>query len=384
MKITAVDAVAVSLPLRRPHLSAVQARERVFVIVRLKTDTGLEGLGEATVLKEWGGPHMTYFGESYKIVALVIATYLGPAILGEDPAQLQMLHQKMDRAIKGYPYAKAAVDIACYDAVGKALGVSVSTLLGGAVRRRIPVAHSIGLMTPEQAAAEAREAVDEGITTIKLKVGLDPRRDVETVRQVRQAIGPGVNITVDVNQGYPTPGEAVRILRQMLEHDILFVEQPVEGIEAMAQVARELPVPVMHDESAWTSHDVLRIIRLGAGDIVSLYTTKPGGLWPARQMATLTEVGGLSANVNGSGETGVGNAANLHLAASATAVRHACVVPITGPAGKAPTRIAQRVYLDDIIREPFSYEEGCLVVPDGPGLGVALDEEKLAKYRVAL
>jgi len=384
MKITALETVAVSLPLRRPHVSAVQARERVFILVRLRTDAGLEGLGEATVLKEWGGPFNTYYGESYRTVALVIGTYLAPAVIGEDPAQLQRLHQKMHRAIKGYPYAKAAVDIACHDVVGQALGVPVSTLLGGLVRARIPVAHSIGIMGPEQAAAEAAEAVGEGVQTIKLKVGLDPVRDLDTVRRVRQAVGPGIQLTVDVNQGYPTAGEALAILRRMLEHQLLFVEQPVEGLEAMAAVARALPVPVMHDESAWTAHDVLRIIALRAGDMVSLHTTKPGGLWPARQMATVVEVGGLSANVNGSGETGVGNAANLHLAGSAAAVRHACVVPVTGLDGKAPTRVAQRVYLDDIVREPFKYEDGCLVVPEGPGLGVALDEEKLAKYRVAL
>ena len=384
MKITAVETVAVSLPMRRPHLSAVQAAERVFIIVRLHTDAGMVGLGEATVLKEWGGPHMTYYGESYKTVALVIGAYLAPVLVGEDPSQFQVLHQKMDRAIKGYPYAKAAVDIACYDVVGKALGVPASTLLGGLVRRLIPVAHSIGIMTPEKAAAEAQEAVGEGIKTIKLKVGLNPRRDLETVRQVRKAVGPEIPITVDVNQGYPSPREAVRILRQMMEHDILFAEQPVEGIEAMAEVARDLSLPLMHDESAWTAQDVLRIIKLRAGDIVSLYTTKPGGLWPARQMAAVVEAGGLAANVNGSGETGVGNAANLHLAGSAAAVRHACVVPITALEGKAPTKIAARVYLDDIIREPFKYEEGCLVVPEGPGLGITLDEEKVAKYRVAL
>jgi muconate cycloisomerase len=384
MKITSVETIAVSLPMRRPHLSAVQAAERVFIILRLHTDAGLVGLGEATVLKEWGGPHMTYYGESYKTVALVVSAYLAPALVGEDPSQFQVLHKKMDRAIKGYPYAKAALDIACYDAVGKALGVPASTLLGGLVRRRIPITHSIGIMPPEKAAAEAQEAVGERIATIKLKVGLDPRRDLETVRQVRKAVGPEIAITVDVNQGYPSPREAVRILQEMLEHNILFAEQPVEGIEAMAEVSRELSLPLMHDESAWTAQDVLRIIKLRAGDIISLYTTKPGGLWPAHQMAAVVEAGGLAANVNGSGETGVGNAANLHLAGSAGAVRHACVIPITSLEGKGPTKIAARVYLDDIIREPFKYEEGCLLVPEGPGLGISLDEEKLAKYRVAV
>ena len=252
------------------------------------------------------------------------------------------------------------------------------------MRPRIPIAHSVGIMTPERAAAEARQAVDEGIRTIKLKVGLEPRRDVETVARVRTAVGPDVAITVDANQDYPSPREAVRVLREMMAHGILFAEQPVEGLEAMAEVARGLDLPLMHDEGAWTPQDVLRIIRHRAGDIVSLYTTKPGGLWPARKVAAVAEVGGLSANVNGSAETGVGNAANLHLAGSTPIVRHACVVPITGLEGTAPTTVAGRFSLDDIIREPCRYEGGSLHVPDGPGLGIALDEEKRAKYRVAL
>jgi muconate cycloisomerase len=237
-------------------------------------------------------------------------------------------------------------------------------------------------MAPEQAAAEAQEAVGEGIRTIKVKVGLDPRRDLETVARVRRAVGPGVAITVDGNQGYPSPREAIRILGEMMAHDILFAEQPVEGIEAMAEVARGLPLPLMHDESAWTPQDVLRIIRERAGDIVSLYTTKPGGLWPARKMAAVAEAGGLAANVNGSAETGVGNAANLHLAGSTPIARHACVIPVTGVEASKPTRVAGRFYLDDIIRDPFTYEDGHLLVPDGPGLGVTLDEDKLARYRI--
>jgi muconate cycloisomerase len=384
VKITSVETIAVSLPLRRPHVSAVQARERIFIIVRVHTDSGLVGLGEATVLKEWGGPHMTYYGESHKTVALVIEAYLAPAVVGADPLQREALHQTMNRTIKGYPYAKAALDIACHDLAGKALGVPACVLLGGRVRHRIPVAHSIGIMTPEAAAVEAAEAAGEGIGTIKIKVGLDPHRDVETVARVRKAVGPDVAITVDGNQGYPSPREAARVLREMMEHRILFAEQPVEGVEAMAEVARALDLPLMHDESAWTPQDVLRIIRQGAGDMVSLYTTKPGGLWPAGKMAAVAEAGGLSANVNGSAETGVGNAANLHLAASAPVARHACVVPVTGLEPARPTRVAGRFYLDDIVREPFDYADGHLRVPEGPGLGVTLDEEKMARYRVPL
>ena len=138
----------------------------------------------------------------------------------------------------------------------------------------------------------------------------------------------------------------------------------------------------MADESAWTPQDVLEIIGKKAADIISLYTTKPGGLFKAKKVAAVAEAGGLQCNVNGSVETGVGNAANLHLAASTAAASLACVVPVSTPMGKGKKGIAGIYYIDDIIAEPFEYADGELVVSTKPGLGVELDEEKVERYRV--
>ncbi|HBY94161.1 MAG: hypothetical protein M5U01_14715 [Ardenticatenaceae bacterium] len=386
MKITTIETLQVAIPLRRLHQMAAGGADiglGKYPIIKVKTDEGIVGLGEAPALKEWGGDYGTYFGESAKTVMLVIREHLAPVLEGQDPFRIEWIHGLMDKAIKGHPYAKAAIDMALYDIMGKALGVPAYQLLGGLYRREIPLAHSIGIMPAEKAAAEAAVAVEDGIKTIKLKIGLDPERDVATVREVRKTVGPGITITVDGNQGYPSAKAAIRVLRRMEEYNVLFVEQPVEGLSAMAKIAQAVDMSVMADESAWTSQDILRILDMRAADFVSLYPTKPGGLWKAKKVAAVCEAGGIYCNVNGSAELGIANAANLHLSASTKVVTLACVYPVTTLEGREKTKLAGRFYLDDIITEPFEYKDGALIVPDGPGLGVELDERKVDKYRIA-
>ena len=382
MKIKAIRTYVVSLPMRRAHVSAVGAKVRRYVLVEITTDSEFVGYGEAPVLKEWGGNHGAYYGESYGTVLHVVHDILAPVLKDQDPLNVQLLHAAMDSAVKGHPYAKAAIDMALYDIQGKFLGVPVYQLLGGCVRSRVPVCHSIGIMPADIAASEAGYAVEDGIKAIKLKIGLDLKRDLEAVRRVREAIGDDITITVDANQAYATASAAVMALKQMEVYGILFAEQPVQGVEAMAQVAHRVSMPLMHDEGAWTPRDILRIYEHRAGELISLYTTKPGGLWPAKKVAAVAEAAGFLCNVNGSAETGVGNAANLHLAASTPVVVYPCVIPVTRLDGNSPTNVAGAFFDDDIITEPFEFVDGSLVVPSRPGLGVTIDKSKLQKYVV--
>jgi len=173
----------------------------------------------------------------------------------------------------------------------------------------------------------------------------------------------------------------VKIIKAMEEYDLLYMEQPVEGIDRMAEVARRVDTPIMADESAWTPQDVFEIVQKKAADIISIYTTKPGGMFKAKKVAAIAEAAGLSCNVNGSVETGVGNAANIHLAASTGVVRYGCVVPVSTPKGKGKGSIAGIYYQDDIIQEPFEYSDGEIIVSSKPGLAIELDEDKLKFYR---
>lgn len=382
-RIQSISTVVVQLPTRREHKwTGLTESIGRYVLTRMVDDDGRVGWGEAAALKDWGGEFGRYFGESAAIVELVIERYLGPAVIGVDTANIVELHARMDAVIKGYPYAKAAVEFAAYDLAGKRLGVPVHTLLGGCARTRVPVTHSIGLIGIEEAEREVAQVVAEGIRTIKIKVGVDAKRDIAMVKAVRAVAGPDVDLCVDANEGYKTPGEAVVVLKEMEKSGLKYAEQPCMGIERIAEVARALDTPVMADESGWNAHDAIQIAEQHSVDIVSIYTTKPGGLYRAMEVAAVCRAAGILCNVNGSIETGVGNLANIQLAAAAPAVTLSCVVPVSTPAEAQAGRIGGIYYKDDLISEPMKFVDGAIEVPLGHGMGIAPDEAKISKYKV--
>lgn len=381
--IASLATLIVQLPTRREHKwTGLTEPIGRYILVQMTDSDGRTGWGEAAALKDWGGEFGRYFGESAGIVDFVIGRYLAPAVEGVDTANIVELHARMDAVIKGYPYAKAAVEFAAYDLAGKRLGVPVHMLLGGRARERVPVTHSIGLIPVEEAAAEAAQVAAEGIRTIKIKIGIDARRDIAVVRAVRGAAGPDMDICVDANEGYRTPGEAVTVLREMEKFRLKYAEQPCMGIERIAEVARALDTPVMADESAWNAHDAVQIAEQHTIDIVSIYTTKPGGLYKAMEVAAVCRAAGIACNVNGSIETGVGNLANVQLAAAAPSVTLSCVVPVSTPAEHQQGRIGGIYYRDDLITAPMKLIDGAIEVPQAPGMGIAVDEAKIEKYRV--
>ena len=381
--LASLDLVHVSLPTRREHRWAGLSEPiGGYVLVKATGQDGTVGWGEAPALKDWGGEYGRYFGESPSTTIDVVTRYLAPAVIGCLPVDIIDLHGRMDRVIKGFPYAKAAVEFAVYDLAGRQLGLPVHQLLGGAARRRIPVTHSIGLIGIEEAEREVAKVAAEGIRTIKIKVGIEPDRDVAMVRRIRDTVGPSVELCIDANQGYRTPGEAIQTFRRMEAARITYFEQPVEGIDRLAEVARAVDAPVMADESAWTAHDVIQIVEKRAAQIVSIYTTKPGGLFRAMQVAAVCKAAGIVCNVNGSVETGIGNLANLQLAAAAEPVVLSCVVPVSTPAEAQSGQVGGIYYKDDLIAEPMRLVDGHLELPAGPGMGIAADAAKIARYTV--
>ncbi len=384
MKIAGCEVFLIAVPSRREHTWASKMETPIghHAIVRVDTDEGVSGWGEAPAIATWGGAHMRYYGETPETVKHIVESYLLRAIREVDPAEIAVVHSRMDRVVKGHPYAKAAVDMACHDLAGKQLGVPVWKLLGGRQRDAIEVTHSLGIMEIDRCVAEAEQAVGEGIRTIKCKTGLDPERDVELVRLLRETVGPEVKIRVDGNEGYRTVAQAVETTRRQEEYDLLLCEQPVAGAEALAAVAARIGSPVMADESAWTVHDILELHELQAAAFFSCYVTKPGGLHRARQQAEVAGALGFVCDIGGSIELGIGNAANLHLGAALPIAELPSVCPVTKPAGAAGPEIAGIYYTDDIVTEPFRFEDGRVLCPDGPGLGVEVDTDKLAQYAV--
>jgi muconate cycloisomerase len=160
------------------------------------------------------------------------------------------------------------------------------------------------------------------------------------------------------------------------------MEQPVADVEHLAQVARDVTVPIMADEGAWTRQNILELREHQAAELFALYVTKPGGLHRANQVGVVAESAGMRCDIGGSIEMGIGNAANLHLGAAVPIAGLASVVPVNRPAEDYNGQIASVYYEDDIVAEPFTHEDGAVLVPEGPGLGVEVDEAKLAKYSI--
>lgn len=381
--IKTIETLLVQLPPRREHkwtgLTEVIGR---YVIVKVTDSDGRVGWGEAPALKDWGGEFGRYFGESAAIVKLVVENYLAPAVIGIELGNFVDLHARMDAIIKGYPYSKAALEFAIYDVTARWLGIPVHTLLGGKRSETIPVAHSIGLISIEEAQSEVRAIVREGVKTIKVKIGQNPERDIAMVAAVRDAAGDSIDICVDANEGYATPALAVQTYRRIEHFRIKYFEQPVMGIERIADVGRRIDAPVMADESAWNAHDAIQIIATGGIGIVSIYTTKSGGLYKAMELGAVCRAAGIVCNVNGSIETGIGNLANVQLAAACPAVSLPCVIPVSTPQEAQEGQIGGIYYKDDLLVEPMRFVNGAIVVPSGVGMGIDIDLKKIEKYQV--
>lgn len=384
MQLARCKTFRISVPARRDHAWASKMSTPIgyHAVVRVETSDGLVGWGESPAGETWGGSDMRYYGETPETVCHMIEDHLFPAVKGMDPVQIGAIHHRMDKVVKGNPYAKAALDIAIHDIMGKALGRPVCDLLGGDFRDGIEVAHSLGILPVDQCIEEARIAVSEGILTIKCKTGVDAARDIELVRRLREEVSDTVKIRVDGNEGYRSVSEAARVTRAQEEYGILLCEQPMMGARNLARVAQRIDSPVMADESAWTMQDIVELDCLSAAQYISCYVAKPGGLHRAKQQGDLAAALHIDADIGGSIELGIGNAANLHLGAALPNAILPSVCPVTKPKGQSGPEVAGIYYLDDIVTSAFGFENGKVMRPNGPGLGIEVDTDKIAEYAV--
>jgi L-alanine-DL-glutamate epimerase-like enolase superfamily enzyme len=380
-----IEAIPIQLPPRRDwKWRGLAGSLGHWVVVRVHTDNGLVGLGEATPLADWGGDFNRYAGETPATVAHVVEDILQPALAGTDPFDVESVVRLMDEVVSGHVYAKAAVEMALFDLQGKLAQQPLYNLLGGRFREGIRIAHMIGLMPAEDAVEEARHARDEGCTAFQVKGTGDLERDLGVVRALRRELGHQPLLRLDANQGYRRLGtkQAIKAIRALVDAGIGMIEQPTEGLREMAAIRQAVDVPVIADESCWQPQDVLAVAEAGAADAISIYVAKSGGLANARRIAILAEAHGLPCDVNGSLESGIGNAASLHLAVAQPAISLPAVIPVTVTAAGEHPRFAGRYYADDVVTESFRFEDGFVFPPEKPGLGVELDEEKLAAFRV--
>jgi muconate cycloisomerase len=370
MKITTIECIPVRVPIR-PEVAIRGSggchSESPFLLIKVHTDEGVYGLGEVSCTPRWSG-------EDQVTAAHFIETILGPALAGSDPRDIEALAARLHAALYGHPFTKAALEMALWDIAGKAAGMPVYRLLGGPVRQFVPTKWSISGVEPARAAEIARWAVEQGFTTMKVKVGIHPEQDLARLKAVREAVGPDIRLGVDANGAW-NPATAVTMIRRLCEFSIYFAEQPVPpgDVNWLAEVRRQVPVPVVADESVYSPQDALAIVRAGAADALSVYIGKAAGIVPARKIAAIAESAMLGCTIGSNLELGVGTAAMIHVAMATpgiTATEFPC--DIIGPL----------YYTDEILTERLPLSGGKALPIDRPGLGVELDEEKIRRYRI--
>jgi len=383
MKITRIETIPVRVPLK-PQLAIRGGRGlshsvSPFLIVRIHTDTGIEGVGEASCTPRWSG-------EDQVTAAHFIDSYFAPLLVGAELDDIGRLNAIFAGAVAGNYFTKGAVEMALWDALGRSLNKPVWQLVGNKGQRAqikstnysllVPTKWSVSGVEPAKAAEIAAWAVAQGFTKMKVKVGINPRTDVERVRAVRGAVGSKVKLGVDANGGWQTPQVAIETIKQLCDEcDIYFAEQPIRAGDhsALADVRRNVPVPIIADESIYTLDDAKMLARAEAADVFSIYIGKAGGIGPARDIAEFAQSAGIRCTIGSNLELGVGSAAMVHFALAAPAI-DADTYPcdIIGPL----------YYEDEILKAPLPIKGGSAGVHDRPGLGVELDDEKIAKYRM--
>jgi muconate cycloisomerase len=371
MKITRITTHTIQVPIRRDLMitSSLGTHDVTrLTLLRLETDAGILGAGEATVTPKWSGE--TAWGAK-----AMIDHYLAPAVLGRNVTDVAGALAAMDAAAFANPFAKAAVEMAMLDAWGRAEGKPVHALLGGPVRHAaIPIRFSLAARSPAETAENARRRVAWGHRTVKVKVGLDPRADVERVRAVRDAIGPDVMLTVDANGGWSAQ-DAVWALRQMAPLRLALAEQPVrrEDLDGMADVRRKVDVPVMADEGVFTPWDAEQALRREACDIIAVYPGKNGGITVSMRIAEMAAECGVACAVGSNLELDPGTAAMCHLTLAAPNIA----------ADRYHGDILGTLYHETpVVRNPVRMEAGYAWCPEGPGLGVDVDWERVASLAI--
>ncbi len=358
MKIEKIEVFAIELPLKQPFIISYARYDSMpSIIVKVTLDNGVIGYGEGIA-----DEHVT--GESMYGAYAIIEKTLAPRLIGENPLNMERIHKIMDAEILGAPTAKAALDIACYDAAGKALGVPVYHLLGGRYHDRFKLAHVLSILTPEEMAKEAKEQIDAGFSAIKIKVGTDAQLDVERILAVREAVGPTINLRVDVNQGWKNSATAIQALAQLEDAQLDWIEQPIiaSDLDGMAEIKQKTTIPVMVDEGLVGIPEMRTIIQKQAGHKINIKLMKCGGIYKANQLAIIAAMENIEAQVGSMVESSVGSAAGYHVAFSKSNITS---IELTGPLK----------FSKDVGN--LAYDVPYISLNEQAGLGIDVDEQVL-------
>ncbi len=367
MKIERVEVFGVAVPLVGEYKNAYLSKTvQKSAIVRITATGGVVGLGNID-------PTPGYSKEQVTDHLEMLRSKFAPMLRGMDPVNVHGILAKIEPAAKGYLDSKAAIEMACVDLAARAAGVPVHAYLGGAVKEQLQFNAWIGILPPDEAARETLGWQRKGFRSAKIKVGGGIEADRDRVKAVREAVGPEFELRIDANAGYDAD-TSIKLAKMMAPFRLQHFEQPVpdHDLAGMARVRKEanaVGVPIMADESVLDHASLIRIIKLDAADIVKVKVMKQGGFLNTRRMIATAEAAGIRCVVGHGFGLGVNTMAEIMLAATSGNV-------VDGLECVGPLKTA-----DDIVTHKLDLSSGTIALPDGPGLGVTLDDSKLEKYR---
>ena len=366
--IVAVESFIIDVPTIRPHVLAMATmNHQAITIVRIRCSDDVEGIGEATTI---GG--LSYGDESPESIKLTLDTYIAPLILGcaaEHPASVTA---RIGKAVVGNHFAKCAVETALLDAAGKRAGLPLSELVGGRLRDRLPVLWTLASGNTARDIAEAEEMIGRRRhNAFKLKIGKrELADDVAHVAAIKKALGDKASVRVDVNQAWDEL-TARRGLAMLADAGVDLVEQPIaRGNRAgMARLTALGRVPIMADEALRGPRDAFDFAREAACDVFAVKIEQSAGLHAAKAVGAIADVAGIALYGGTMLEGGVGTVASAHLFATFTSLPFG--TELFGPL----------LLTRELLATPLDYSDFSLAVPDGPGLGIALDPDAVAAHR---
>jgi L-Ala-D/L-Glu epimerase len=365
VKIERIEAIPYAIPYTHPlKFASGEVATAEHVLIRVHTDDGLVGTADAP-------PRPYTYGETQTSIMTIVEDVFAPQLLGLDPLDRGKVHAVLNRTINNQ-VAKGAVDIALWDVAGKSLGTPVHKLLGG-YTDHMRVSHMLGFRPAQELLDEALRFGEEyGITTFKLKVGRRPLSlDIEACHVLREGLGEDVELYLDANRGW-TANEALEVLRRTEGLGLSLLEEPCDAKEAMSRrrLVDKSPIPVVGDESVPTAGDVSRELLSGGCNAICIKTAR-SGFTEAQQILGLCTGLGVDVTMGNQIDTQVGSLATVTF----------------GAAHEATSRRAGELsnfldMADDLLADPIRITGGTISVRDVPGVGVRIDEDKLAAYRM--
>ena len=366
--IESLETIIVDLPTIRPHKLAMHTMQhQTLVLLRVRCSDGVEGIGEATTI---GG--LSYGNESPDSIKVNIDSHITPLLIGQPADNINAAMQRIERSVRGNTFAKSGIESALLDAQGKRRGLAVSELLGGRLRDGLPVAWTLASGDTARDIAEAEQMLDVRRHRIfKLKIGAgEVHKDLAHVIAIKKAVGDRASVRVDVNQAWDE-AVALRACRVLGDNGIDLVEQPISRYNqvGLARLSASSPIPIMADEAIESVEDAYNLARLGAGTIFALKIAKTGGPRAALRAAAIADAAGIGLYGGTMLEGGIGTLASAH--AFITLPKMAWDTELFGPL----------LLTEDILATPPVYKDFQLHVPSTPGLGLELDEERVAFFR---